>query len=197
MKIVGITGGIGSGKTTLAAYFNEKFGIPVYYADREAKALMNEPELQEKIIELLGEKAYSDGVLDRGFVASRVFKDSDLLAGLNAIVHPAVAAHFKSWCKTKSAPYVLKEAAILFENGNAASCDSVILVTAPQDLRIARVLKRDNTQIEAIKDRMSKQWDDEKKIPLADFVIENVNLDISKKAIAKIHAQLLGDRINT
>ena len=197
MKIVGITGGIGSGKTTIARYFHERFGIPVYYADAEAKALMHTPQLKKKIIQLLGEQAYKGDTLDRGFVASRVFKDTDLLNALNAIVHPAVGRHFKSWVQEQEAPYVLKEAAILFENGNAADCDAVILVTAPEDLRIARVVERDGTSAEAVKERMSKQWSDDRKIPLADFVIENIALQDSRKQAEIIHYKLLGGRINT
>ncbi|PHR95919.1 MAG: dephospho-CoA kinase [Leeuwenhoekiella sp.] len=197
MKIVGITGGIGSGKTTLARYFNDAFGIPVYYADAEAKALMHSPKLVKQIIALLGEQSYKDGRLDRAFVASRVFKDQKLLDKLNAIVHPAVKQHFKSWVKKQSAPYILKEAAILFENGNAADCDAVILVTAPEALRIERVIDRDGTPVEDIKDRINKQWSDAQKIPLADFVIENIQLSESKKQAEKIHSKLLGDRINT
>ena len=197
MKIVGITGGIGSGKTTLARYFNSTFGIPVYYADAEAKALMHSPALVKKITALLGDEAYKSEKLDRAFVASRVFKDQKLLDKLNAIVHPAVKQHFKFWVKEQHAPYVLKEAAILFENRNAADCDAVILVTAPEALRIKRVVERDGTSVEDVKDRMNKQWSDARKIPLADFVIENIELSISKKQAEKIHSKLLGDRINT
>ena len=143
MKIVGITGGIGSGKSTIAAYFNSEFDIPVYYADAEAKALMNTESLKKAITALLGEEAYQEGQLDRKYVASKVFNDDQLLEQLNGIVHPAVATHFKSWCQAQNAPYVLKEAAILFENGTADALDAVILITAPKQLRIDRVLKRD------------------------------------------------------
>ncbi len=191
MKIVGITGGIGSGKSTIARYFNEEFGIPVYYADDEAKILMHTPALVHKISELLGSQAYKNEKLDRTFVASKVFKDSQLLEKLNAIVHPAVAEHFKNWVKSQNAPYVLKEAAILFENGNAADCDAVILVTAPEDLRIDRVMKRDRITAEAVQDRMHKQWSDARKKPLADFVIENIDLADSKKQAEIIHHKLL------
>ena len=197
MKIVGITGGIGSGKSTIAAYFNSEFDIPVYYADAEAKALMNTKSLKKAITALLGEEAYQEGQLDRKYVASKVFNDDQLLEQLNGIVHPAVATHFKSWCKAQNAPYVLKEAAILFENGTADALDAIILITAPKQLRIDRVLKRDQTTPEDIEKRINKQWDDAKKIPLADFVIENIDLENSKKKAGEIHLQLLRDRVNT
>ncbi len=197
MKIVGITGGIGSGKTTIARFFHDEFGIPVYYADQEAKALMHTPELITSIKELLGEKAYKEEKLDRAYVASKVFEDSDLLNRLNAIVHPAVGKHFIEWAEKQNAPYVLKEAAILFENGNASDCDAVILVTAPEDLRIKRVVERDKTTVEAVKSRMDKQWSDAKKIPLADFVIENIELISSKEEARNIHNKLLSSPINT
>ena len=159
MITVGITGGIGSGKTTIANYFSSEFGIPVYYADTEAKALMNTEALQNPIKKLLGEASYVNGKLDRKYVAGKVFKDQEALEQLNQIVHPAVGKHFKKWCTRQDAPYVLKEAAIL--------------------------------------NRMNKQWDDEKKIPLADFVIENIDLDNSKIQTENIHRQILRDRVNT
>ena len=197
MKIVGITGGIGSGKTTIARFFHEEFGIPVYYADQEAKNLMHTQELVRPITELLGERAYKDGNLDRAYVASKVFEDTDLLNKLNGIVHPAVGKHFIDWAEKQNAPYVLKEAAILFENGNASDCDAVILVTAPEDMRIQRVLERDHTTVEDVRARMNKQWSDSEKIPLADFVIENIDLISSKKAAREIHNKLLLSPINT
>ncbi|MGO4910981.1 dephospho-CoA kinase [Leeuwenhoekiella sp. W20_SRS_FM14] len=197
MKIVGITGGIGSGKTTIARYFNERFDIPVYYADTEAKALMQTDLLRSQIINLLGNKAYTNNILDRKYVASKVFKDSKLLEQLNKIVHPAVKVHFEEWSVVQEAPYVLKEAAILFENGTHTSCDFVILVTAPEDVRIQRVLDRDHTSVKEIKNRIDKQWEDSKKIPLADFVIENIDLEISKKKVLEIHHQLLETPLNT
>ena len=197
MKIVGITGGIGSGKSTIAAYFNSEYNIPVYYADAEAKKLMVSPDLRTQIIDLLGVAAYNETDLDRKYVASKVFNDAQLLEALNAIVHPAVGEHFIKWARSQDAPYVLKEAAILFENNTEKLCDYVILVTAPEEVRIDRVLKRDQTTEAEIKSRMDKQWKDSKKIPLADFVIENTDLELSKKMVSKIHSQLLAAPINT
>ncbi|RXG32877.1 dephospho-CoA kinase [Leeuwenhoekiella marinoflava] len=197
MITVGITGGIGSGKTTIAKYFSSEFGIPVYYADTEAKALMNTEALRKPIKELLGEAAYVEEKLDRKYVASKVFNDRDLLEQLNQIVHPAVGEHFKKWISQQDAPYILKEAAILFENGTASALDYIILITAPKKLRIQRVLERDDSTVEDIENRMNKQWDDVKKIPLADFIIENIELDNSKLQAKNIHRQILRDRVNT
>ncbi|RXG15506.1 dephospho-CoA kinase [Leeuwenhoekiella aestuarii] len=197
MIIVGITGGIGSGKTTIAKYFSSEFGIPVYYADTEAKALMNTEALRKQVIRLLGKASYKEGELDRKYVADKVFKDKDLLEKLNQIVHPAVGKHFKNWCAQQDAPYVLKEAAILFENDTASGLDYTILITAPKKMRIYRVLERDDSTVEDIENRMNKQWDDAKKIPLADFIIENIELDSSKLQAKNIHHQILRDRVNT
>ena len=197
MITVGITGGIGSGKTTIANYFSSEFGIPVYYADTEAKALMNTEALQNPIKKLLGEASYVNGKLDRKYVAGKVFNDQEALEQLNQIVHPAVGKHFKKWCTRQDAPYVLKEAAILFENGTASALDYTILITAPKNVRIQRVLERDHSTPEEIENRMNKQWDDGKKIPLADFVIENIDLDNSKIQAENIHRQILRDRVNT
>lgn len=197
MMVIGITGGIGSGKTTIARYFNSEFGIPVYYADEEAKKLMLTDTLRSKIIALLGEKSYQDGNLNRKYIADKVFADQSLLEKLNAIVHPAVASDFARWAAVQSSPYVLKEAAILFENNAYKNCDQVILVTAPQELRIQRVVHRDKVDAADVKSRMERQWEDEKKIPLADYVIENIDLENSKKAAQKIHANILRARINS
>ncbi|WGK64885.1 dephospho-CoA kinase [Croceiramulus getboli] len=191
MMIVGLTGGIGSGKSTVASFF-EALGIPVYVADTRAKYLMNQSaELKQEIIELLGEEAYKEELLDRPYVAARVFNDRDLLEQLNALVHPRVGTDFQSWAEQQKAAYVIKEAAILFENGNYKACDYTILVTAPEDLRVERVMKRDQTTEEAVQARMAAQWPDEKKRVLADFIIENIDLESTKKRVVQIHENLL------
>ncbi len=191
MKIVGLTGGIGSGKTTVGKLFME-LGIPVYIADIEAKTLMNEAEdLRGAIIRLLGEGAYEQGVLQRQYVASKVFTDKGLLSQLNAIVHPAVATHFRKWCEAQEAPYVLKEAAILFENEGYKACDSTILVTAPQETRILRVQKRDGSTRKEVLDRIKNQWSDERKQVLADFVINNEDLLKTKQFVKEIHKKII------
>lgn len=190
MTIVGLTGGIGSGKTTVAGMF-EVLGIPVYIADVEAKRLSNTSKvIRRKMIALLGEQAYTDEGLNRPYVAEKIFNDPDVLAAVNAIIHPKVGQHFKRWVKKQNGPYCIKEAAILFENGGYQNCDVNILVTAPVSVRIQRVLERDQTTLEAIQARMEHQWPDEDKIPLADYVIENTDLDSTQKQVEKIHARL-------
>ena len=194
MIIVGLTGGIGSGKTTVAKAFNA-LGIPVYIADDEAKKLMQTSKvLKRKLIELFGKDAYTDGHLNKQFIANIIFHDKNYLDKMNAIVHPQVAKHFKKWLLKQHAPYVIKEAAILFENGTYKQCDVLITVTAPKELKIERLLKRDNTTVEKIKAIMKNQWSDEQKIKLSDFVIDNSELEITKQQVLKIHQQILNNQ---
>ncbi|HPF11926.1 MAG TPA: dephospho-CoA kinase [Flavobacteriaceae bacterium] len=190
MKIVGLTGGIGSGKTTIAGFFRE-LGVAVYIADDEAKKLTQHSKvIRKKIIALLGNEAYPNGILDRAFVAKRIFEDPKLLQKVNDIIHPKVRHHFKRWLLKQEGPYCIKEAAILMENGGYKECDYTILVTAPKEIRIQRILKREPTTTEAIESRMQHQWEDSEKMPLADFVIENVHLEDSKKKVHEIHKLL-------
>lgn len=191
MKIIGLTGGIGSGKTTVATMF-EALNVPVYIADIEAKKLTNSSKIiRRKLIQLLGKKAYLNNELNRPFVAEKIFNDSNLLAAVNAIIHPKVASHFKRWMKKQQAPYCIKEAAILFENGSYKDCDITILITAPKDIRIERVLARDETTQDAVLARMNNQWSDEQKIALADIVIENIDFSNTEILVKKIHQKLL------
>ncbi len=191
MKIVGLTGGIGSGKTTVAKLFSE-LGVPVYIADVEAKKLTNSSlVIRRKLIELLGNNAYLDDKLNRKYVADKIFADKKLLKAVNAIIHPKVAAHFKKWVLKQKSNYVIKEAAILFENGSYKDCDLLILVTAPKALRISRVKKRDNASSMEIEQRMSNQWSDSKKKKLADIIVENIDLEATRERIKKIHKSLI------
>lgn len=190
-KIIGLTGGIGSGKSKVALRFSA-LGIPCYIADDRAKDLMNtSTHLKEAVCKVFGSESYLDGVLNRPYIANLVFKDASALAQLNALVHPAVAQDFIEWVGVQEAPYVIKEAAILFENGGSKLCDSVILITAPETLRLKRVLERDNSSVEAIQDRMSKQWSDDRKIPLADYHIENIDWDDTVLKIDAINQKLI------
>jgi len=192
VKIVGLTGGIGSGKTTVAKFFSE-LGIPVYIADIEARNLSNSSEsIRQKMVALLGENAYSNGTLNRKFVAERIFSDPLLLNSVNSIIHPEVDKHFKNWVSRQKGVYVIKEAAILFENGGHKKCDLVILVTAPKDIRIARVKARDKTAASEIEKRMDNQWSDEKKEKLADIILPNITLEITRRKVHQIHTKLLG-----
>ncbi len=191
MKIVGLTGGIGSGKTTVAKMF-ASYGVPVYNADIEAKKLMNSSHtIREQLISLLGEETYQNGILNRKYMAGRIFNNPDLLDKANAIIHPKVAANFLQWAKVQTAPYVLKEAAILFESGSFSNCDAVILVTAPREERIKRVMERDQVSREEVLARMNNQWSDEKKRGLSDFIIQNENLSDTHKQVETIHLALL------
>ena len=187
MKIIGLTGGIGSGKTTVAQLFSE-LGVPIYIADIEAKKIMDSSKvIRRKLIALLGEDAYSGAKLNRKFVADKIFNDKFLLDAVNAVIHPKVAAHFRKWVSKQKATYVIKEAAILFENGSYKNCDMVILVTAPKQVRITRVMARDNTSKTEIEQRMNNQWSDEKKLKLADLIIENIDLKTTKNKVEAIH----------
>ncbi|MGB5944159.1 MAG: dephospho-CoA kinase [Leeuwenhoekiella sp.] len=195
MKIVGLTGGIGSGKSTVAKIF-ETLGIPVYIADTEAKRLMHTPQLKTQIIKLLGEAAYQENKLNRNYVSTQVFDDPDLLTKLNAIVHPAVKSDFRHWANKQHAPYVIKESAILFETGGDRECDLTILVTAPERERIRRVIQRDGTTAEEVLKRINKQWPDARKKELATFVLQNQNLQNTIKKVRKIHVNALRTLVN-
>lgn len=191
MRVVGLTGGIGSGKTTVAKMF-EEFGIPVYIADTEAKLLMNRSKvIKRKLKQLLGDDAYVDEQLNRTFVASKIFNNKTLLEDVNAIVHPRVAKHFKRWLAKQSAPYIIKEVAVLFENGSYKECDYIITVSAPVEVRIQRVLKRDNSTRTKVNAIIKNQWSDDQRFRYSDFMINNENLDHTKEQVKKIHAKIL------
>lgn len=191
MKIVGLTGGIGSGKTTVAKQF-KKLGVPIYIADDEAKKLMNRSKvIRRKLIALFGENAYKNEKLNRAYLAKIIFNDKSLLQKMNAIVHPKVANHFKRWLKKQDTPYIIKEVAILFENGSYKQCDYVITVTAAIETRIERLLKRDETTVAKIEAIMNNQWQDDKKIALSQFVIKNDVLENTIIQVQKTHNDLL------
>lgn len=192
MKVIGLTGGIGSGKSRILDVFKTK-GIPVFNADEEARKVMNNnDELLEDIRTTFGKGVFNNGVLDRKKLALVVFSDSDKLARLNALIHPRVAKRFEHFKQQQNSPYLIKEAAILFETGGWKSCDQIILVCAPMEMRIQRVINRDNTPREAVVSRIQNQWSDEKKIPLADFVIQNEHWEDTLLKIEAIHQSLLG-----
>lgn len=191
MMIVALTGGIGSGKTTVAKMFTE-LGVPVYNSDEEAKLLMQSSKtVKNAIVALLGREAYHDKKLNRTYIAEKVFNDKDLLLRLNRIVHPAVKKHFMVWAQKQNAPYVIQEAAIIFENLSYTTYDKIILVTAPKDIRVHRVMDRDASSEEEVLIRMQNQWDDSQKAKLSDFVIENIDLEQTKQKVRKIHDHLV------
>lgn len=177
-KIIGLTGGIGSGKSTVANYIASK-GIPVYIADDEAKKIMEDETVKQRIQKLFSESVLNDnGTLNRKKIAELVFGFPDKLKELNAIVHPEVQNHFKEWLfKHKEYSFIIKEVAILFETGGNKQCDKVILITAPEELRIQRAMKRDNLTKKDVLVRINTQLPDSKKKGLSDFVVENVDLN--------------------
>lgn len=190
MKIVGLTGGIGSGKTTVANMFAE-LGVPIYNADIEAKKLTASSKLiREKLIRLLGEKTYKNGILDRRYMASKIFNNKELLEATNAIIHPEVAKHFKNWVTHQNNSYVIKEAAIIFETETQSQYDLIILVTAPKEIRLERVMSRDKISQKEVEERMLNQWSDTKKKELSDLIIENLDIDNTRKQVEAIHLQL-------
>jgi len=192
MKYVGLTGGIGSGKTTVGKMFTE-LGVPVYNSDDQAKQLMETSKTVKKALKtLLGEAAYKDKRLNKTFISEQVFNDKSLLGKLNSIVHPAVRTHFLAWSKQQKAPYVIQEAAIIFEIGSQDFYDKTILVTAPENLRIERIMDRDpQSSPTAIKARMQNQWEDARKIDASDYVIENLDLKTTERQVLNIHRAIL------
>lgn len=189
---VGLTGGIGSGKTTIANLFALHFSIPIYIADTKAKELVaNNNQLQQEIVALLGEEAFVEGRYNTSFVAQEVFSNKEKLDKLNAIIHPYVQQDFLQWKQSQQAPYVIKEAAILFESGSYRDCDFIIMVTAPLEERIKRVMLRDKIDRETVEKRIKNQWNDEKKIELSTFVIENREIDKNLDKIEIIHSKIV------
>lgn len=194
MLKIGITGNIGSGKTTVSKIFGV-LGIPVFYADDAAKNVMvTDAVLIAAIKQTFGAKAYfEDGTLNRKHIANIVFNNDAELKKLNAIVHPAVFRAFDSWVlQFKDVPYVLKEAALLFESDSYKMCDKTIMVTAPLEMRVKRVMERDGLPEAEIMKRESRQFSEEKKVGLADFVIKNDNKELVIPQVLALHEGFLG-----
>lgn len=173
-KIIGLTGGIGSGKTSVAKYLESK-GFPVYYSDDRAKVIVNEDNaLISNIKKLLGEEAYDvDGLYDRKYVADKVFSNQELLSQLNQLIHPAVKIDFENWIRQQESEFVFKETALLFELGLYKTCYKSLLVTAEDNLRIKRVMDRDGKTYRQVESVIHKQMPEKEKIKKADFVIYN------------------------
>jgi dephospho-CoA kinase len=190
MLKIGITGGIGSGKSMVAKVF-EHLGIPVYNADTAAKSLMeNDPALRASITALFGPDAYLNGTLNRSYISSLVFKDRSKLEALNALVHPATIRFGKEWMSRQTTPYAIKEAALIFESGTQNELDYVIGVYAPQALRIHRVMQRDNLTREQVLQRMANQIDESVKMRLCDFVVVNDDQQLVLPQVLKLHERL-------
>lgn len=189
-RVVGLTGGIGTGKTTVSQMFAQ-LGVPVYIADEAARRISTEPKTQEAILSAFGPVVQSaPGQVDRKKLAAVVFSDPDKLKRLNALIHPLVAADFNEWKSRQDAPFVIREAAILFESGSHADCDKVIVVTAPLETRIERVMRRDGVTREEVLARIANQWGEAQKIALSDYVIVNTDLEAANRQIRKIFTEL-------
>lgn len=186
MKSIGITGGIGSGKS-LVCKIIEKLGYPVFYADEAAKKLMiDDQSLKSELIHLLGENAYLNNQLNRTFIAEKIFKNNQLKKEVSDLVHPAVYRAYKNWRKMQNSDLIFNESALLFETGSYKSFDATILVTANRETRIQRVMKRDNLSRETVLERMSHQLDDDSKQKMCDFEIVNDEQKLLIPEIIKI-----------
>ena len=191
MKKIGITGGIGSGKTYIASVF-QSFRIPIFNADIQAKKVMTSSRKLIKVVkEEFGNDIYKDSDLNKEKLASIVFSNSDKLQKLNSLVHPIVKEEFNNWYMKQTSPYVIKEAAILFESNSHIGLDAVICVSAPLDLRIKRLLNRDDYSENEIKKRIDNQISQEKKEKLSDYIIVNDEKELLLPTIIKIHKELL------
>jgi dephospho-CoA kinase len=191
MLKVGLTGGIGAGKSTVAHIF-EVLGIPVYHADQEAKRLMQtNPSLIEKIKIAFSEKAYVEGILDRQYLSSLVFNNKQQLELLNSIVHPFTILDGKEWMKKQNSPYAIKEAALIFESGSQGEFDVIIGVFAPPAMRIHRTIQRDQVDREKVMSRMEKQLDENIKMKLCDHVLINNEQTMLTPQVIALHEQLI------
>lgn len=191
MLKIGLTGGIGSGKSTVARIF-EVLGIPVYYADKQAKWLMQtDAGLKDAVKKTFGDAAYSHGKLDRQYLANLVFNNKEKLEALNRIVHPFTIDDAKKWMASQTSPYAIKEAALLFETGSQSELDLILGVFAPQAVRINRTMKRDNASRDQVLERMKHQLDPEIAMKLCDYCIANGEQSLLIPQVLAIHEQLL------
>lgn len=195
MKL-GITGGIGSGKTCVCRVFNI-LGIPVFSADPEAQYIMhNDEKIIEGINKIAGKNLYHDGTLDKMELASIIFNDPEILKRVNALVHPVVFGNFLKWTDSQSSPYVIMEAAILFESGASKLVDRIATVYAPVEERIQRVTRRNRLTRQQVMERIRNQMDDETRIRMSDYIINNSENEMIIPVILKIHEDLL-DHLNS
>ena len=190
MKRIGLTGNIGSGKTTVASCF-EILGIAVFNADKQAKLLMNKDvNLKQSLIAEFGKEVFLNNELNRKYLSKLAFNDDLVLKRLNALVHPVVQEAFEKWSIQQSGAYVIKEAAILFESNTYQSLDAIICISCPEEIRLKRILKRDDLSEKDLRQRMSHQWAEEKKISLSDYVITNDDSSLVMPQILSVHSAL-------
>lgn len=191
---VGLTGGIGSGKSTVAKMFID-LGVPVYFSDDNAKRLMTTSKVvKRKLIKEFGEETFVNGVLNRPYLANIIFNNKAKLQAINAIVHPSVGNSFKRWVGKQKSNYVIQENAILFESNKQGNFDIIITVTAPTDIRINRVVERDGVTKQQVLDRINNQLPDSEKIKQSNFTVENIALPETKEQVKAIHQKIL-DRV--
>lgn len=191
MLRIGLTGGLGSGKTTVAAIF-EALNVPVYYADEASKRLLNENEqIKEAVIKEFGAESYIAGKPDRRFLAGIVFNNEEKRKLLNSILHPATIADANQWMQKQTAPYVIKEAALIFESGSNQLLDYVIGVKAPLSLRLQRVIQRDASNEKDVMARMNSQMNEEEKLSQCDFIIDNDEEHMVIPQVLSLHHQFL------
>ncbi len=191
MKTLGLTGGMGAGKSTVAQLFVQK-DIPVFDSDTEAKLLYStNPEVKAKVLQLLGPQAYVDDQPNTAYIGKKVFADAELLQQLNGIIHPALDLQFSNWKEDQTSPFVVKEAAILFESGAYKKCDAILTVTADIPIRMKRVMQRDQLSAEEVTLRMQRQWPERRKIELSDYVVyNNENFKALHKEFEEIYPEI-------
>jgi dephospho-CoA kinase len=188
---IGLTGGIGSGKSTVAKVF-EVLGIPVYYADDAARRIMNEDEqLRQQIMQHFGEASYKNNQLDRPYIATQVFNNKEKLELMNSLVHPATIRDAEKWMHKQTTPYAIKEAALIFESGSQDQLDYIIGVSAPVPLRMLRAMKRDGSTRDQVLARMNKQIQEVIKMRLCDFVIHNDEQQAVLPQVILLHEKLV------
>jgi len=188
---VGLTGNIGSGKSTITEIF-KVLGVPVFHADVEAKLLFQEVEVKDELLKLFGQNIFTNGEVDRPKLASFVFNDSKALHTLNSIIHPRVRQKLFNWLETKEDhPYIIQEAAILFESGFSDFFDKTILVSCPDEVAIKRVIARDGVSEDEVKQRIRNQWPERKKLKLSDYIINNDGKELVIPQVLKIHEELI------
>jgi len=190
MKRIGLTGNIGSGKTIIASCF-EVLNVPIFNADKEAKLLMNKDvNLKQSLIAEFGKDVFLNNELNRKYLSKLAFNDDLVLKRLNALVHPVIQEAFENWSIQQSGAYIIKEAAILFESNTYQSLDAIICISCPEEIRLKRILKRDDLSEKEVRQRMSHQWAEEKKITLSDYVITNDNTSLVIPQILSVHSAL-------
>jgi dephospho-CoA kinase len=194
MLKIGLTGNIGSGKSTVAKIF-KILGIPVYHSDIEAKKFLTDKTVMRELTNKFGTEIVTESKIDNKKLASIVFKENDSLIFLNNLIHPLVKEDFENWCNTVSPTnkYIIQEAAILFESNFDKYVDKTILVIAPENIRLERVIKRDSISKEEVLKRMANQWDEERKVKLADFLINNNDKELLIPQLIEIHKKIIND----